>query len=724
MNCSSRTLCRFKSRFTAAFLVAAAAFAGSNVVHAYTNSFDTAASTNGWVHWWGGARETVAFDPNMDAGGDPASGALAVSVPFSRSLGGDNQFSMWGSFSGVPESWSTRLDGTRYTHLEMDLYWDSFSPRIPSTGNFSSDFHYGFAVGDPVYGQIDFQNHLTIPESEGGRWVHLTMPLDPATIGPNLTNIVGIWIKMWTGNDPNNSLMDGSAVFWIDNIRLRAAPPPPPPTTDYTNHFHTAESLNGWVHWWGGASETREFDATMDADADPASGSMKVSVPYSRALAGDNQFSMWGSFSGSPNTWTQPLNGTLYTNLEMDVYWDPSSPTRPSSGDYGNDFRYGFAVGAPVYGQIAFNNHSTILPADVGHWFHLSAPIDLASAGPNITNIVGIWLKMWTGSDPNNSLTDGTTVFWIDNIRLSAKATNAPPIPAPTLSVESAAARGLRIFASAPGAQYQRQGIRTLNPTDSWVGAIDPVTYSITISDHPGAPGFQTHMFLVPGAVPNTDTSPDYSQPHVVFLDIQGNADGSAYANFRYKVNEPNGNGFLYGAGTIAGVGSSTPLGTWSLTFNPTGNITLTSPSGGTTNFAMPSEALSMFNGPLYAYFGIQPNNPNNIGLAATIGRVQISGVSTPIDDSFTTTPLDSQLWQVVAQDAAGVIPVTPDALFWLNWTVPDVGYKLQSAPGLTGPWTDLTLTVPQLGNRKRRLLYPSDLPASDTGNHFFRLSK
>ena len=723
MKCVRNIFSIHAPRITLGLALLTALLASSNFARAYTNSFDTADSASGWAHWWGAVRPTTAWDPSMDADGNPNSGALAVAVPFSRSHGGDNQFSMWGSFSGIPNSWTDRLDGTLYTHLEMDLYWDPFSP-TNSAGNYSTDFHYGFAVGDPAYAQIDFQNHLTVSSSDAGKWIHLAMPLDPATIGPNLTNIVGIWLKMWTGNDPNNSVADGTASFWIDNIRLRAAPPPEPPPVDYTNHFHVAESLNGWAHWWGGASEVREFDPTMDADGDPTSGAMKVTVPYNRSLGGENQFSMWGSFSGQPNSWGAPINGTLYTNLEMDVYWDPSSPTRPSTGDYGNDFRYGFAVGAPVYGTIAFNDHSTILPADVGHWFHLSAPIDLAAVGQNITNIVGVWIKMWTGADANNSLQDGNAIFWVDNIRLRAKATNAPPIPPPTMGVERAGARGLRLFASAPGAQYQRQGIRTVNPVYSWVDAAEPVTYSLTINEHPGVPGFQSHMFLVPGAPPNTDNAPDYSQPNAVMIDIQANANGSAFANFRYKTNEPSGNGFLYSGGTIASVGSSTVLGTWSVTFNPGGEIVLTSPSGGTTNFAMPAEAVSMFAGPLYTYFGIQPNNANNIGLGATLGRVQITGVATPIDETFATSPLDPQIWQVVALDAAGVIPVTPDALFWVNWTLPDVGYKLQSAPALTGPWADLTVPVPQLGNRKRALLDSSDLPPSERGHYFFRLSK
>ena len=152
--------------------------------------------------------------------------------------------------------------------------------------------------------------------------------------------------------------------------------------------------------------------------------------------------------------------------------------------------------------------------------------------------------------------------------------------------------------------------------------------------------------------------------------------------------------------------------------------IVLTSPSGGMTNFMMPAAAVPLFSGPLYAYFGIQPNNPNNIGLAGTLGHVQIVGVASPIDESFATPALDSGVWQVVAQDPAGVIPVPPDALFWLTWTVPDVGFRLQTSFTLPGGWSDLPLFNNQLGNRKRTLVYQSSLPTSSTGSYFFRLVK
>jgi hypothetical protein len=488
----------------------------------------------------------------------------------------------------------------------------------------------------------------------------------------------------------------------------------------YTNTFESAEDISGWVKWWGGTTPTFQFDGNKDADGNGDSGALMITVPYSKDLGGDNQFSIWGSFSGTPNSWGVPLNGTLYTNLEMDIYWDPSSPQAPN-GTYGGDFRYGFAVGAPNYSQISFDNHTTLTTNDAGRWIHLSAPIDLTTITPTITNIVGIWLKMWSGGEPNGL--QGNAVFWVDNIRLNARATNAPADPPPSMAIEKATP-GLRLYASAPGAQYQRQGIRTVTPSYSWVGAGDPVTYSITITDHPKTSGFQTHIFLIPGnAIATTDNSPDYGQPNAVFLDIGGNAT-SGWATFRYKTNEPNGNTFLYNTGSIASVGSSTVIGTWNLTFNPSGDISLTSPSGGSTNFTMPTAAVALFNGPLYAYFGIQPNNPANYGLGATLGRVQIGGgVATPIDDDFSSGLLNPA-FEVVAQHPGGVIPVASDALLWLTWSLPDLGYSAEVTDTVTGPWGQLSVPAVQMFARKRALVRWVDAPGNVTGNYFFRLVK
>src|SRR5262245_21747890 len=74
--------------------------------HAYTNTFDTPDALNGWVHWWGAATTTLQFDPSTDVDGNANSGSMRVGVNFSRSHGADNQFSIWGSFSGSPNSWN------------------------------------------------------------------------------------------------------------------------------------------------------------------------------------------------------------------------------------------------------------------------------------------------------------------------------------------------------------------------------------------------------------------------------------------------------------------------------------------------------------------------------------------------------------------------------------------------------------------------------------------
>src|SRR5262249_9204828 len=137
-------------------------------------------------------------------------------------------------------------------------------------------------------------------------------------------------------------------------------------------------------------------------------------------------------------------------------------------------------------------------------------------------------------------------------------------------------------------------------------------------------------------SVPTYENSPDYNEPNVVFLDIQNNAQGTVYANFRYKTNLPSGNSMIYGSGTIAGIAAPSPLGTWNLTFDPGGQISLTTPNGAVTNFSMPADAVNLFKGSAYAYFGVQPNQLTNIGQSVTFTHLQISGVSIPIDEAFT----------------------------------------------------------------------------------------
>lgn len=468
------------------------------------------------------------------------------------------------------------------------------------------------------------------------------------------------------------------------------------------------DTAGQWSRWWGCATQAYAWDASVDAGGNSSSGSLKVTIDFNLAgCSGENQFAAVGNFSLT--------DGSQYTNLVFDLRWDPSSPRR-ASGDFG-------------WLEPGFRNQdfsqNWLPPFAVSTnegWLHIVLPIN--PTAPKIEAINGIALKMWSG-DGASGFT-GTATFWVDNIKLIARPSNVTN-PPPTLTIEKPAP-GLKIIASAPGSQYQRQSIRTVNPAYSWVGATEPVTYSMTINDFPGGnySGFQAHLFLAPNSnIPTFENSPDWNQTNIIFLQIQNNADGSAYAAFRYKTNLPNGNSMLFGNGAIGDIGAPNVKGTWDLTFSPTGNITLTAPNGASTNFTMPPDAVTLFSGPAYAYFGVQPNQPANIGQAATFGRFQISGLPSPIDETFTTATLNSSIWQVIAEDAAGVLSIPPDSAFWLIWTLPDQGFGVQWSEAIADDfWLDLPVSGSQIGNRRAAQVLKSQLPVSFTDNYFFRLAK
>lgn len=63
-------------------------------------------------------------------------------------------------------------------------------------------------------------------------------------------------------------------------------------------------------------------------------------------------------------------------------------------------------------------------------------------------------------------------------------------------------------------------------------------------------------------------------------MQVQG--DGTYNATFRYKIDLPNANSFMYGDGALGSVASSTAAGGWGITFNDDKNITISSPEATT----------------------------------------------------------------------------------------------------------------------------------------------
>ena len=477
------------------------------------------------------------------------------------------------------------------------------------------------------------------------------------------------------------------------------------------NTFDTADEAGSWARWWGAAPQVYAHDATVDAAGNPNSGSLKATINFNLATyGGDNQFAVLRSFPVQ--------NASVYTNLSFDLRWDPDSPKRPSGTDHGY-LEYGFRVNG--FNQSWLGGRA--IPTD-GQWIHFDIPIPPTL--PNIGTAAGVVLKMWAGNAGNN-LT-GTATFWLDNVKLIA-ITNDTPVAPPKLSI-SKPQPGLNLVASHPSEAYQRQSIRTAGTVPSWIDAFDPITYSVTISklSDRAHSGFQAHVFLVPAAnLPNgpDDSTVDWNAPHVIFWQIANNADGSAYSRFMYKTNEPGNNTQLWGSGTLAIIGNSTPVGRWSLSISPENNITITTPDGNATNFVLSAESAAVFRNDdtrhaMYAWFGAQPNGAGNIGQEAIISRIQITQDLFDLDDPFTGPALDGTRWAVSAYSPPGVVSVPPDATAWLKWTLPDVNFNLQASEDLT-TWAASLLTPVQIIDHKRILITPSNpgLP-----NAFFRLEK
>ncbi|MHB8522597.1 MAG: hypothetical protein ACYDH9_17810 [Limisphaerales bacterium] len=499
-------------------------------------------------------------------------------------------------------------------------------------------------------------------------------------------------------------------------------------TPDYIiDQFTDPTETDSWARWWGGAVQTYEYDGTEDSKTNASSGSLKATIQFDlAAYAGDNQFAAVHYFT-TPDGARQTLDGSLYTNLVFDLRFATNSAQ--SGGNFGY-FEYG--VVPTDYSQIGLGNIT--VAATNGAWTHIVAPID--PSAPKITNIFGVWIKVWSG-DASSGMT-GTTTFWVDNVELIGNTNTAPP-PSPTMVIQPVTP-GLQLVASAVGQTYQRQSISTLsadtngNPTAySWIGAANPVTYSVTVAGYPATnySGFQTHIFLVPMAsLPTWESSPDWNEANIIFLQIGNNADGSAYATFRYKTNSANGNTMLFNAeptngpvGTLASIGSPSPLGTWSITFQSNTNVTLTAPSGASTNFVMPAESAALFADPLVAVFGAQPNSDANIGQTVVLSRIQITGTTSAIDEKFTEPALDIGTWQIVAQDAAGVIQAPPDSAYWVKWTLPANGFTVEVKTNLVaGSWVDAGFTnVVQVGTHRSVLVAKPSLPGTDG---FYRLVK
>lgn len=487
--------------------------------------------------------------------------------------------------------------------------------------------------------------------------------------------------------------------------------------------WDTPDALGSWGTAWGQAQTSQ--DPTQDNTGN-GGGSVHVISDFANpANPDDNQnvITVMGNHGGWLWNGDVRVDLTEFDSLEFDLKWDTANATVPISDFNTTGGDNGLAVLSARY-DTDWRWHVTLahvlIPEEAADaWVHISVPIDPIT--PDLDRSAGLMFKKWVPKEVADA--GGVAAFWIDNVHLIASDV---PIPPPTLAISSEATPGLNLITLA-GSEWQRQGIRTVGDNFSWVGSGSPTTYEFTIRDVPDVEfaQFQTHIFLVPRD-PRSGAGPDWGQPDVVFFDMRVLDDGAFSATFRYKIDMPDSNSFMFGGeGELGSVTSSTAVGSWGLTFNDDKNITIFSPEA-SADLVLPDAAVAKFNDALTVYFGCQPNATERVGQKTVLAQARIEGAAggTDITDSF-SGPLDTDTWELAAENPAGIMILDEDVAFWVSWSLPDTGYGLQAATDVVSadwnPYAGASAVLPT-GPTKSVLIAKSGLPDAHMG--YWRLAK
>ena len=323
------------------------------------------------------------------------------------------------------------------------------------------------------------------------------------------------------------------------------------------------------------------------------------------------------------------------------------------------------------------------------------------------------------------------TYFGVEEIDIAnleiTMITNAAPPPPPTMTIVPAKP-GLRVFAQNSVATYNQEGFGTVDESQSWVGVAtpsNPVSYSISIEDFDTVAGYTLYMqFLQNGGVVN---------PYIVYYgtnafvwSITANPAGFTTAA-NWKTNAPTGNE-VNNAFNLTTT-STNGRGTWTLTFTNDTDGTVTAPDGSSTNFVLDTNMTALFVNPMDIMFGTAPNAPQGYGQYIDISKIVITNVAglNEYDDFTTNVVFDTSQWTAAfSDDANSVYQVSTNTPIWLNWTIPDLGFGLETKADLSNtniPWSSpgyysggsVTLTPVKMGLTNEWVLYPSScLPSLD----------
>jgi hypothetical protein len=394
----------------------------------------------------------------------------------------------------------------------------------------------------------------------------------------------------------------------------------------------------------------------------------------------------------------------------------------PSTTDYPDNFFSGanWAALIAYVGDDPNQGHwgdPGFFPTNSGYW-------NIGSSNQFVSPSAG---ELWLGMNA-----DAVYMVIADNAgSVTAQITGTGlTFSRPTLQYVPAT-RGLNLWAI--NSTNTRSSIETFQDGSQyymWAGGNGGASYSFTVGSLPT--NLAVRMYLIPTSA--TESDPDWTEPDCVLMDLGVDTNGIAEWFFRWKTNAPQSYGQLYDSNAQILLTNPTYVGKWTLSFDNTETgVTMTAPGSNSINFVLGGAIVPDISGQFgergVVYLGVYSTDTKSNDLPAVLTAARISGPSINnisnnwlVETNLNTYPPNS--WVPVKDSAWYLLPTTTN--WWVNWTLPDWGFALQTNSNLSQPvgWSTNGLPAAMtLGDKKRVLVVnPRDLHNST--NLFFRLSK
>jgi hypothetical protein len=385
-------------------------------------------------------------------------------------------------------------------------------------------------------------------------------------------------------------------------------------------------------------------------------------LSYDIAVQGDGVGGGLGGFIGPENY----------------VFGHNSTNGQYTSGEYNN------------YGAQT-NFAASFFPPPASGWVHKVMPMGsfgtanaLALAPTNVAFSFGFGAYMNGLTNINRQEIDVANVLITMN-------TNPPPIPPPVMTVVPAKP-GLRIFAQDRTATYNQEGFGTVDSGQTWLygdSFFAPVSYSITFADFDTVNNYTLYVQFVPNSGNSGNPYIVYQNPNALTWSITHQNTGFT-TSVDWKTNAPNAGNISNALAMITH--STNGRGTWTLTFTSDTQGSVTSSDGTNKSFSLPPGMTALFTsagaGAMTILFGTAPNATGGFGQYIDISSILITNVPgiNESDDFTKDGALNTALWNPgFSYNAGSVILVSTNSAYWVNWTVPDLGFGLETKASLNG---------------------------------------